>query len=77
MSEVQDIRVIIDGSLLEHIKKGIQAQHIKGEPEEVITSFLEIIINQSDLPIEARRTGDQELRISHHIRSFSQPFFDF
>jgi hypothetical protein len=72
----KEIRIVIDGSLLKHIMDGMKALQVDDNPRDVITSFVEDILNNSDFPMAARRTGENEVRVSYHLHSFSQPFFE-
>ncbi|MBF0445268.1 MAG: hypothetical protein HQL68_06735 [Magnetococcales bacterium] len=72
----KEISVVIDDSLLKHIHEKLKEQHTDDNPEDVITSFLEIILNNSDYPLAAKKTGEKEIKISYNLHSFSMPFFD-
>ncbi|MBF0383872.1 MAG: hypothetical protein HQL69_22885 [Magnetococcales bacterium] len=72
----KDISVVIDNSLIEHISKQLKDQDASDNPEEVVSRFLEVILNNSDYPIAAKMKGDKELELSFHMHSFSTPFFE-
>jgi hypothetical protein len=72
----KEIRMVIDDSLLKHIQEKLKEQQVDDNPEDVITSFLEAILNNSDYPLAAKKTGEKEIKVSYHLHSFSTTFFD-
>ena len=74
----QDARIelIIDPSLLDHFTVNLHNQHSRTSPEAAITTLVANILDGSEFPVSAEKTGDKEIRIAYHLRSFSQPFFE-
>jgi len=70
------IEISIDPSLLDHVKEELARTKSKIPPEDAITYVVSSILNNSPYPIGAKQTGKQEIHISYHIRSFSQPLFE-
>jgi len=76
MAQNMEIKIVVDPSLLDHFKEGLHQQRSEHLPENEIVNIVTHILNDSDFPISAHKHGEREIRISHHIKSFSQPFFD-
>ncbi len=68
-------KLVIDTSLLEHVKEGLAQRGEGADPEDKILDLLTMILDGSDLPIAAKRTKSGAIRVSYHLRSFSQPLF--
>lgn len=75
MSQTAEIKIIVDPSLLDHFSQGLRQLHSHSQAEHEITRLLAIVLNGSEYPIRAERTGKKEIRISYHLRSFSEPIF--
>jgi len=75
MSQTAQIKIVVDPSLLDHFNEGLHQLHSNNLAEDEITRLVEIILDRSDYPIRARKTGKNEIRIFYHIRSFSEPIF--
>lgn len=75
MSQTAEIKIIVDPSLLDHFDKGLQQLHSNRPAEHEITRLLALILDSSEYPVRAKRTGEKEIRISYHLRSFSEPIF--
>lgn len=75
MSETAEIKIVVDSSLLDHFNEGLQQLHSNSTAQLEITRLLAIIMDSSQYPLRARRTGKNEIRISYHLRSFSEPIF--
>ncbi len=75
MSQAAEIKIVVDSSLLEYFNEGLRQCHSDNLAEDEITRLVEIILDRSDYPIRARRTGKGEIRILYHLRSFSDPIF--
>ena len=75
MSQAAEIKIVVDSSLLDHFDKGLQQLHSNSPAEHEITRLLAIILDSSEYPVRAERTGKKEIRISYHLRSFSEPIF--
>jgi len=76
MAQNMEIKIVVDPSLLTHIKESLRQQRSESLPENEIVNIVTHILSDSDFPIAAHIHGEREIRISHHIKSFSQPFFD-
>jgi hypothetical protein len=70
------IRITIDPSLLEHVKEQLATKKYPTPPEEAIASLVSAILDHSLYSTRAQKTGKREVRISYHIRPFSQPIFE-
>ena len=75
MSHTIEIQVVVDESLTGHIEEGLKRTESAAIPEAVIMRLVTGILNDSDLPIAARKTGDRQIQLSYHMHSFSQPIF--
>ncbi len=75
MSQSVEIRVVVDSSLLDHFNEGLQQLDSKSSAKHEITRLVGLILDGSEYPVRARRTGENEIRISYHLRSFSEPIF--
>ncbi len=75
MSQTAEIKLVVDSSLLDHFHNGLQQLHSNTPVELEITRLLAIILDSSQYPVRAERTGKNEIRISYHLRSFSEPIF--
>ena len=75
MSETAEIKIVVDSSLLDHFNEGLKQLHSNSPAELEITRLLAIIMDSSQYPVRAQRTGENEIRISYHLRSFSEPIF--
>ena len=69
------VKLVVDTSLLAHVKEGLAQQGAVADPEDKILDLLTMILDGSDLPIAAKRTKSGAIRVSYHPRSFSQPLF--
>lgn len=69
------ITVTIDRSLRDHVEENLARRDPALGAGDAIAGLLAMILNDSAYPIEARRTGDREIRLAYHLRSFSQPIF--
>jgi len=76
MPQDAKIEIIIDPSLLDHFSENLSRQNSSRSPEDAIASLVASILDDSVFPITAERAGKREIRISYHLRSFSQPIFD-
>jgi len=76
MAQNMEIKIVVDPSLLDHFKEGLYQQRSGNLPENEIVNIVTHILSDSDFPIVAHIHGEREIRISYHIKSFSQPFFD-
>ena len=70
------IEIIIDPSLLNHFTEQLARKKYRIPPEDAITALVSTVLDNSSYPIRAKQTGRKEIRISYHIRSFSQPIFE-
>ena len=75
MSQTAEIKIIVDSSLLDHFATGLQQLQSHSQPEHEITRLLASILNSSEYPLKAQRTGKKEIRVSYHLRSFAEPIF--
>ena len=75
MQEDAKIEITIDRSLLEHFAENLSLQNSGRVPEDAIAGLVATVLNDSSFPIEAKQTGEREIRIAYHLRSFSQPIF--
>ena len=75
MSQTAEIKIVVDSSLLDHFSQGLRQLHSNSQAEQEITRLLAIVLNSSEYPLRAERTGKKEIRISYHLRSFSEPIF--
>lgn len=76
MPQDAKIELIIDPSLLDHFTENLNRRNSSTSPEEAITSLLATILDGSEFPVSAAKTGEKEIRIVYHLRSFSQPIFE-
>lgn len=76
MVKNMEIKLVVDASLLDHFKQGLQKKRSENIPENEIANLVAFILSDSDFPIAAQKIGDLEIQLSYHVRSFSQPFFD-
>ncbi|MCP3868500.1 MAG: hypothetical protein GY703_10460, partial [Gammaproteobacteria bacterium] len=65
-------QIEVDDSLLEQVRERLEERHSTAMPEEAIVSMITDILDGSDLPIGAKKTEDQRILLSYHLRSFSQ-----
>ena len=75
MTDEAVIEIVVDPSLVEHVAQHLARKNRTITPEEAITGLVSTILDNSPYPIRAQRTGEREVRISYHVRSFSQPIF--
>ena len=75
MSQTAEIKIVVDSSLLDHFSQGLRHRHSTSQAEHEITRLLAMVLNSSEYPLRAERTGKKEIRISYHLRSFSEPIF--
>lgn len=75
MSQVAEIKIVVDSSLLDYFNNGLQQIHSNSTAEHEITRLFEIILNSSEYPVSAKLTGENEIKVSYHLRSFSEPIF--
>lgn len=75
MSQTAEIKIVVDSSLLKYFNEGLRQCHSNNLAEDEITRLVEIILNGSEYPVKAKQTGKGEVRISYHLRSFSEPIF--
>lgn len=75
MEQTAKIEITIAPSLLNHYIENLGGKNSNTRPEDAITQLIATILNNSEFPVEARQTGDREIRIGYHLRSFSQPIF--
>ena len=69
------IEIVIDPSLLDHFRDHLRNRNSSMTPEEAITGLVAMILDGSTYPVEAKKTGDREIRLGYQLRSFSQPIF--
>jgi hypothetical protein len=70
------ITLRVDPSLLEHFTEHLAKTKSAKKPEAAITNLLATILDNSLYPIRAQQTGEREIRVTYHFRSFSQPIFE-
>ena len=75
MEQTTKIEITIDPSLLNHYIENLRRKKSHIRPEDAITKLVATILNNSQFPVEAKQTGDREVRIGYHLRSFCQPIF--
>ncbi len=75
MSDSLEIQIVAAPSLLDHLREGLGQQGTGQLPEDKLVELLTVILDGSEFPIAAERTGERAIRISYHLRSFSQPIF--
>ena len=75
MSENIEIRLVIKPSLVKFFEEGMSKRHIDFSTAEEITSFLEMVLNDSMYPIASSQTGDQEISLNYRTKSFADPIF--
>lgn len=75
MSQNIQIQIVVAPSLFEHFEEGLRHRHSSALPENVIVNLVARILDGSQFPIGAKRTGEQEIQIFYRLRSFSQPIF--
>jgi hypothetical protein len=75
MSQTEEIKILVDSSLVDHFNEGLHQQHSNNLVEDQITRLVQIILDGSEYPISAEKTGKNEIRIRYHLRSFSEPIF--
>lgn len=75
MPRTLDIRLTVDDSLFDHVREGLRQTHSTAVPEDVIVNLLTGVLDGSDLPLAAKRSGKREIIVSYHLRSFSEPIF--
>ena len=69
------IAITINPSLLDHFRQNLSRKKARIMPEDAITAFITTILNNSNYPIKAKRTGKREIEISYHIHTFFEPIF--
>jgi len=75
MSQTLDIQLTVDESLVDYVREGLQRTHSAAAPEDVILNLLVGVLDGSDLPIGAKKSGKSGILVSYHLRSFSDPIF--
>jgi len=70
-----DIQLTIDASLIDYVTEGLRQTHSTAVPEDVIVNLLTGVLDGSDLPIAAKKSGARGILVSYHLRSFSDPIF--
>ena len=75
MSPTLDIQLTVDASLMDHVREGLGRTHSTAAPEDVVLNLLTGVLDGSDLPIAAKMSGEREILVSYHLRSFSDPIF--
>ena len=75
MSDSLEIQIVAAPSLLDHLRDGLGEQGTEELLEDKLVELLTVILDGSEFPIAAERTGERTIRISYHLRSFSQPIF--
>jgi hypothetical protein len=70
------IDLIIDPSLLDHFTEHLAITKSDIPPDVAITNLVSTILDNSPYPIRTKQTGEREIHITYHIRSFSQPIFE-
>ena len=75
MSQTTEIKILVDSSLVDYFNEGLHQKHSNNRAEDEITHLVKIILDGSEYPIRAAKTGKNEIRISYHLRSFSEPIF--
>jgi hypothetical protein len=75
MSEVIEIRIIIDPSLVEYFEDGMRKRHIDLTTAEEMTEFLAAILNDTMYPIVSNQSGEQEIHLNYRPRAFADPIF--
>ena len=76
MSSDSTIDIIVDPSLLDHFTEHLTRAESDIPAEVAITNLVSTILDSSPYSIRAKQTGEREIHISYHIRSFSQPIFE-
>jgi hypothetical protein len=75
MSDSLEVKIVATPSLLDHLREGLGQQGTEELLEDKLIELLRVILDGSEFPIAAERTGERGIRISYHLRSFSQPIF--
>ncbi|MCB1858119.1 MAG: hypothetical protein KDI63_07600 [Gammaproteobacteria bacterium] len=75
MTEEVSIEIVVDPSLYDHCQENLSRLNAATAPAEEITRLVQIILDGSEFPLEAHVSGERQVRISYHLRSFSQPFY--
>jgi len=76
MQQSSKIEICIDPSLLDHFTENLGRHNSNTTPETAIVELITSILDDSAFPIEARRSGKNQIQVAYHLRSFSQPIFD-
>ena len=69
------IELVIDSSLLDYFREGMQRDRIEGDPLQELNAFLADVLNDTAYPIEAHLTEAGEIRLSYQPRAFADPIF--
>ena len=69
------IEITINPSLLNHFKQHLSRKKSRITPEDAITGLITTIINDTNFPIKAKRTGKKEIEIGYHLHTFFEPIF--
>jgi len=75
MPQDATIEITIDPSLLDHFTENLNRLESGEAPENAITDLIATILDGSEFPVTAERTGTRKIRIGYRLRSFSEPFF--
>ena len=75
MPQTLEIQLTVDASLIDHVREGLRQTHSPAAPEDVIVNLLAGVLDESDLPLAARKNGERGILVSYHLRSFSEPIF--
>jgi hypothetical protein len=69
------ILLIIDPTLHDYFRDGMQRDRIEGDPHAELVAFLAGVLNDTAYPIEAHLTETGEIRLSYQPRAFADPIF--
>ena len=75
MSDSLEIKLVVTPSLLNQVREGLDREGANTAPGDWTVNLVTAILDGSEFPVEARRTAERTIRVSCHLRSFSQPLF--
>ncbi|NBC46917.1 MAG: hypothetical protein GVY22_02765 [Gammaproteobacteria bacterium] len=70
----QTLTLEIDPSLLEQVHRQLERARQDIEPEAYLATLVTTILDNSSYPIRASRTDSGDIKLTYHLRSFSEPF---
>ncbi len=75
MSDGLEIQIVAAPSLLDHVRENLSREGTGVPVEDWVVDLVTTILDGSEFPIGAKRIDKRTIRISYHLRSFSQPLF--